>query len=576
MQRLAFESAVGKRPCDANRAERVESIGILDNLAFDGAHRRRHARAFERDPGDNLTDVINHFARRSLVDKPITRRRWSSQLIAIVELPVGNVVKQSGELHHGQVGVLRPPQIGGQSPYAFNMPPIMTRAFTRKQLPHMLSGPLDEVVVVLHRHRAHSYLRGQRAEPNLRKAEKILPNGAQRSFPRGQRQVLPEADSVSAPQGQVSFSSCQMDRTSAIGQSGFVAGGCRRIQRAAKLRRAVHVNRRRRRFQGILPFMPSVDPGAALPVCPRHWRRPLLAATVALLVVAMLAARVVAAEQETPMQTEDIIRVMSFNIRFGAADDGDDHWRHRDAFLVDVVREFDPDLLGTQEALAFQVDYLCDKLPEHAMIGVGRDDGKRAGEYSAIFIRRSRFELVEQGTFWLSAEPEKPGSKAWDAALPRIASWAILRDRMTQKPFVYLNTHWDHRGERARRESARVMRDWLTKHAKGLPVLITGDFNSTESEAPYAELLSPNSAESPLQDAYRVIHPIASNEEATFHGFTGASQGQRIDWILSTAHFVVQEASIERTSRAGRFPSDHYPVTAIFRWRVDDSRGTSR
>src|SRR6478735_1787061 len=141
------------------------------------------------------------------------------------------------------------------------------------------------------------------------------------------------------------------------------------------------------------------------------------------LLLATAAAFGVAADAPAP------VRVMSFNIRYGTARDGDNHWDKRKDFLATTITAFDPDLLGTQETLAFQRDFLTEKLKGHAAFGAGRDDGKDRGEMAALFYRTARFEKLAGGHFWLSETPDRVGSKGWDAALPRIASWVKLKDR---------------------------------------------------------------------------------------------------------------------------------------------------
>ena len=131
---------------------------------------------------------------------------------------------------------------------------------------------------------------------------------------------------------------------------------------------------------------------------------------------------------EARCDTPELVRVMSFNIRYGTANDGINRWELRKEFLVDTIRDFDPDLLGTQETLASQRDYLADALKSYAVVAAGRDDGKQAGEMAALYYRKDRFEAIDEGHFWLSETPEKVGSKGWDAALPRIATWVKLKD----------------------------------------------------------------------------------------------------------------------------------------------------
>jgi endonuclease/exonuclease/phosphatase family metal-dependent hydrolase len=263
------------------------------------------------------------------------------------------------------------------------------------------------------------------------------------------------------------------------------------------------------------------------------------------------------------------VRVMSFNIRYGTANDGPDRWEARRDLLTETIRAFDPDLLGVQEALDFQVGELRDELKGYAVVGVGRDDGKAAGEFTAVYFKSDRFEKVGGGHFWLSPTPDKPGSVGWDAALTRMASWVRLRDKRAGDEgvgeFLFVNTHWDHMGRRARAESAGVIRREAQKLRAGagddapIPVIIAGDFNCTEDDEPYARLLRPEDAGEPaLVDSYRQAHPEHLAAEATFHGFRGGREGSRIDWILHSPEFDAVRAEIDHTQRDGRYPSDHY------------------
>ena len=258
------------------------------------------------------------------------------------------------------------------------------------------------------------------------------------------------------------------------------------------------------------------------------------------------------------------VRVMSFNIRYGTANDGEDRWEKRQDFLIDTIRAYNPDLLGTQEVLADQADFLKQRLPEYGFVGTGRDDGKRRGEFSPIMFRSDRFELLAHGQWWLSPTPEKIGSKGWDAALPRIVTWARLKDRPSGITFLYYNTHWDHQGNVARVESGKLMRK-LIEDSRGdseLPVIVTGDFNSTEETPQYRTLSAGDGTGLKLLDAYREVHPQRQSDEASFNGFKRTKQGMRIDWVLHSPQWVAKGAAIDRTERNGHTPSDHYPVTA--------------
>lgn len=260
------------------------------------------------------------------------------------------------------------------------------------------------------------------------------------------------------------------------------------------------------------------------------------------------------------------LKVVSFNIRYGTANDGDNHWDKRREFLIETIKGLNPDLLGTQETLGFQRDYLAQELADYDHLGVGRDDGKEAGEMMALYYRRARFEKLEGGHFWLSQTPDVVGSKSWDSSLPRMVTWVKLRDRNqpAAPKILFLNTHFDHRGPTARLESAMLIRARLKELSKDCLVVITGDFNTDQQSPPYEALFSSvDGQESPVLDTYRAVHTEKQINEGTFSGFDAAAvKGARIDWIGASRNWKIQEAHIDRTSRDGRTPSDHYPVTA--------------
>lgn len=263
------------------------------------------------------------------------------------------------------------------------------------------------------------------------------------------------------------------------------------------------------------------------------------------------------------------VRVMSYNIRYGTANDGDNHWDKRKDFLIETIRAFDPDLLGTQETLGFQRDYLAAKLNGYDVLGVGRDDGKDAGEMTALYYRRSRFEKLDGGHFWLSEMPDQPGSKSWDTSLTRMATWVKLRDRLQPKakPIIFFNTHFDHRGNQARVESAKLIRRKIVEASKTCRVIVTGDFNAGEDSAPYSAFFGADeSGKPPVRDAYRIAHPTRATNEGTFSSFKAeATSGPRIDWIGVSPEWQVLQSTIDRTSREGRAPSDHFAMLAVLR-----------
>jgi endonuclease/exonuclease/phosphatase family metal-dependent hydrolase len=253
------------------------------------------------------------------------------------------------------------------------------------------------------------------------------------------------------------------------------------------------------------------------------------------------------------------LTVVTFNIRYAAANDGVNSWPNRRALLVRTIRTHDPDLFGCQEVLDSQAQFLRENFPEYGFLGTGRDDGATRGEYSPILYRQSRFELLRHGQFWLSPTPEQVGSRGWDAALPRICTWAQLRLREGPVLWVF-NSHWDHRGQTARTEAGRLIRHRAAAMAGRDPVVIIGDFNIPEDGAGYRALLEPGTDGLSLRDAYRLVHPIPSPDEATLHDFTGNRQGRRIDHILISPHWSALSAIIDDAHEGRVYPSDHFPV----------------
>jgi len=260
------------------------------------------------------------------------------------------------------------------------------------------------------------------------------------------------------------------------------------------------------------------------------------------------------------------LKVMSFNIRYGAANDGTNSWSPRRYLVLETIQLADPDLLGLQEVLGFQAEYLRENLPGYQFHGVGRENGKEQGEYVPLMFKRDRFEMLDSGHFWFSETPEVAGSKSWDSSLPRMCSWVLLVDREGgAEPFVFANVHFDHRGPQAREESARLLRQQADTVAAPYPVVLTGDFNTTEDRRPYAVLTEANAGNPRFVDSYRIIHPERSPNEASFGAWVGVREGDRIDWILHSPEFTTLNALINYAQEQGRYPSDHYPVEAVLR-----------
>ncbi|QDT70437.1 Endonuclease/Exonuclease/phosphatase family protein [Planctomycetes bacterium MalM25] len=274
------------------------------------------------------------------------------------------------------------------------------------------------------------------------------------------------------------------------------------------------------------------------------------------------------------LEAAEPLNVMSFNLRGdfdeGVATDRPNAWLSlsgdsRREVALGLLRGAAPDLLGVQEAYANQVREVDEALPEHAVYAVGRDDGKRAGEHCAIYYRRDRFERLDAGTFWLSNEPATPSTYP-GAACPRIASWVRLRDRRhDDASLLVLNTHWDHVSQEACLHSGRMINERLPELASEAALIVLGDLNAVERSEPFRVLIGDGPRR--LLDSYRALFPEPSGRERTGHGFRGLEEGWRIDYVLHNNRLEASEAAIVRDAPGGVFPSDHYPVTAVLRYR---------
>lgn len=260
------------------------------------------------------------------------------------------------------------------------------------------------------------------------------------------------------------------------------------------------------------------------------------------------------------------IRVMSFNIRNGRANDGDNNWKNRKEFAADVIRTAKLDVVGLQEAFRFQLDDLREQLPDFKEVGEGRDGGKQ-GEYSAILYRGNRFTALDSGTFWLSDTPEVK-SRHWGNRYLRICTWVRLKENNANQFFYVYNTHFDHQSQNARLKSAQLIAQRINDRSHKDPFLLTGDFNADEDNPVvlYIKDKEPTLPNSPiaLVDTFRKLHPDAT-AVGTGGGFEGRADGKKIDYIFVQPHTEVINAEIIRTEREGRYPSDHSPVSAEVR-----------
>ena len=254
------------------------------------------------------------------------------------------------------------------------------------------------------------------------------------------------------------------------------------------------------------------------------------------------------------------IKVMSYNIRLSSGTikaDSIYHWEHRKQASLNLMHEENPTVFGLQEACPDQMDYMVENLPEYGYIGVGRDDGKRKGEFMSIFYLKDEVELIDGGTFWLSETPDEV-SKGWDAACFRTCTWAILKKKDTGKKFVYMNTHLDHMGKVAREESIKLIVAKAEELTGGkLPVYITADFNSPTTNAIFK----------PMQEAMldaRVEAPT-TDDRGTLNCWGTTPPGVVIDHIFYRGAEAQKFEVLRDKDYGAPYVSDHYPVmlTAI-------------
>jgi endonuclease/exonuclease/phosphatase family metal-dependent hydrolase len=266
----------------------------------------------------------------------------------------------------------------------------------------------------------------------------------------------------------------------------------------------------------------------------------------------------------TPAIAEDSlsVSVLTFNIRYGTANDGENSWPRRKELVFDVIRERNADFVGLQEALRFQIDAIREAVPGYGEVGVGRDDGKEAGEYSAILYRQDHWEVDTGGTFWLSDAPNVPGSTGWGNNITRVVTFARFVETSSGRAVWLFNTHFDHQSQSSREKSAELLARRIADRDPADPVIVTGDFNAGEDN-PAVQYLTGNGTGSPVRlvDTFRAVHPDADNV-GTFNGFAATSDGPKIDYILVEPGTRVLQADIIRDHDDGRYPSDHFPVSA--------------
>lgn len=252
------------------------------------------------------------------------------------------------------------------------------------------------------------------------------------------------------------------------------------------------------------------------------------------------------------------INVVTFNIRFNTENDGINAWPNRIEMATGLLKFHEADLFGLQEALHGQILDVQKNMPGFEWFGVGRDDGEKGGEFSPVFYNKSKFILIESGTFWLSETPEKP-SKGWDAALNRVVTWGKFKSKVTGKMFYYYNTHFDHRGDEARKKSAELITKKIREMAgnSGYPVILTGDFNLTPETEGIANIRKY------LRDSREITVAPPYGPVGTFNSFDwNAPMKDRIDYVFVNEMVDVLKYAALTDSKEMRWPSDHLPVFA--------------
>lgn len=266
------------------------------------------------------------------------------------------------------------------------------------------------------------------------------------------------------------------------------------------------------------------------------------------------------------------LHVVTFNVRNDNPNDGPNRWEMRVPLIKSYFAKEMPDIIGMQEVKHNQVLDFQKILPGYDYVGTGRDDGKQGGEYTPIFYKKDKFNLLENAQFWLSETPEVPGSKGWDAAITRIVTWAKLQHKLSGKVIYFFNTHFDHRGLHARQMSPTLMSEKITAIAGNSPIIVTGDFNIRKNHATlgsdlYDNLIETFESNNSLTNTQVISETPVTTAGSTSTGFrpewTNGEIGDAIDYVFVNNHFKVQSYRVDRITEGEVFISDHWPVVSF-------------
>lgn len=258
-------------------------------------------------------------------------------------------------------------------------------------------------------------------------------------------------------------------------------------------------------------------------------------------------------------EDKEVLKIATFNLRMDTPSDGENAWFHRKDMVNDLIRFYGFDLFGTQEGFTHQLNDIL-RLSDYRFIGVGRDDGKDAGEHCAIFYRSDRFKVLDQGDFWLSEHPEKPG-RGWDGTCcNRICTWGKFEDLKNHKQFYFFNVHYEYEGDVARMESSNLMISRIKSIAGNQPVFLTGDFNAFPTEEPI-RILNDSGF---LNDSYKITKEAPFGPVCTYHGYDSTIKTEeRLDYIWVTDSIQIDKYGVLTNTLYGHTPSDHFPVMVV-------------
>lgn len=249
------------------------------------------------------------------------------------------------------------------------------------------------------------------------------------------------------------------------------------------------------------------------------------------------------------------LNIATYNLRMDTPNDSLNAWVHRKDMVNGLIRFHDFDIIGTQEGFHHQLQDIV-RAGDYAYVGVGRDDGKNAGEFSAVVYKTDRFEVLENGDFWFSLTPDEP-SFGWDANIRRICSWAKFRDNEAGKEFFFFSLHYDHQGKEARRNSSLLLLSKIKEIAGDAPLFCVGDFNATPDDEPIQIIYNANI----LNDSYLISQTKPYGTVGTFNAFKlDAPMKNRIDYIWVNPGITIKKYGVLNDMHYGHFPSDHFPV----------------